>query len=291
MSRVVLFSKDSGYNSVKGVKRLRGGIGKLGPEVKKYNAFGTDAVSQAVLSSHDFVNTIYGGNSSVSPNYYPLVLNWPTIGSGEFQRVGSRINLRAIRFKGWITLSSTQATQVRWRMVLFRLEVPVGADLQIDQVTYLSQYSNADIVVPSTSFDSDTYASFARHNFYKKFKNVDNKDFKAKVFASGVLPATSNCKRMTFNLTGNMGSNQMNLTTASSSTNVIVKKQENNFGYIPLDVSVKINDNVDCDKGLRRYFVCFECDCGYGYSDWMAPLQSRPSMLVNCYARAYFTEE
>lgn len=291
MSRVVLFSKDSGYNSVKGVKRLRGGKSKLGPEVKKYNAFGTDALTQSTLTSHDFVNTIYGGTPTVSPNYYPLVLNWPTIGSGEFQRVGSRINLRAIRFKGWITLSSTQATQVRWRMVLFRLEVPVGADLDVDQVTYLSQYSNADIVVPSSSFDSDLYASFARHNFYKKFKNVDNKDFKAKVIASGVLPSSANVKKLQFSLLGNMGQQQIGLSTASQTTNVIVKKHENNFGYLPLDVSVKINDNVDCDKGLRRYFVCFECDCGYGFSDWLAPLQSKPSMLVNCYARAYFTEE
>lgn len=291
MSNVVVFSKDSGYNRTKGVKRLRGERGKIGPEVKKYNAFQTDAVAQALLTSHDFVNNLTSSSTTVHTNYYPVVLNWPTIGSTDYQRVGSRINFRAIRFKGWITLSPTQAIQVRWRMVLFRLEVPVGASLGLDPSTYLSQYENADINVPTNLQDYDGVASWCRHNFYKKFKNVDNKDFKAKVIASGVLPSTANVKKLQFTLTGNVAGNASTLYTSTAASNAIIKKHANNYGYLPFDVTVKINDNVDCDKGLRRYFLVFECDNGYGFSDSVAPLSVQSSILVNCYARAYFTDD
>ena len=106
--------------------------------------------------------------------------------------------MRAIRFKGWITLSPTQCAQIRWRMVLCRCDIPPGFTWTMDQQRYLRQFTNSDSTIPSSTFDQAAWTTWSRHNFYKKFKNVANKDFKAKVIASGVLPPTMSYKRCIF---------------------------------------------------------------------------------------------
>lgn len=291
MSKVIVFSKQSGANRVKGVKRLRGDASKMGPEVKKYNAFETGANQQALLTSHDFVNVVHGNSVSTSVNYYPMYLNWPTIGNTDHQRVGSRINLKAFRFKGWITLQPNQLTQIRWRMVLCRLDIPANVTVGFAQERYLRQYTNSDFTLPSTTFDQTTYMTWARHNFYKKFKDVSNKDFKAKVIASGVLPPTSTYKKMYMHLSGSIAGQNASLITMSADPAYVMNVHAANAGYLPFDVTVKINDNIDCDKDLRRYYIVLECDTGYGWNDTGTPVGTNPGILINCYARTYFTDE
>lgn len=290
MSKVVVFSKESGVNRVKGVKRLRGGRPNPGPEVKKYNAFESGTTEQGLLTSHDFVNNVHGNGPAQSVNYYPMYLNWPHMGSTDYQRIGARINLKAFRFKGWITLSATQLSQIRWRMVLCRVDIPSNVTFGFDQAKYLRQYTNSDFTLPSTTFNAETYSSWARHNFYKKFKDVSNKDFKAKVIASGTLPATTSYSKVYLHMTGTVSGSNAVLGTTVASPSYIIGAHGSNVGYLPFDVTVKVNDNVDCDKDLRRYYLVFECDTGYGWNDVGTAVQSEVGMLINCYARTYFTD-
>lgn len=279
----VVFDKQAGYNFVKGKKRMRGGVKDVGPEVKKYNCW---YGSGNQLVSMDFVNNLTGGSAGTTVSYSPRAISWPTVGTAGDQRIGNRIYFRAIRLKGWITVAPDQLMAIRWRMVLCRMDIPTGA-YTMNATNYLSQFVNSDVNVP-TVWNQEAWASFSRHNFYKKFKNVENKDFKAKVIAGGVLPPTNTYSKLSFGLSGTIGNQTTTLST--SSTSYTIGMHSSNYGYLPLDVTVAINDNVDCSANLRRYFVVFETDVGYGWTDAGAASASEVGMLVNCFCRGYFTD-
>lgn len=291
MSKVIVFNKQAGVNRVRGVKRFRGDKGKPGPEIKKYNCLASEELAQTTLTSYDFVNNIRPSASDLNPAYLPVAINWPLDGSRPEQRIGSRITLNAIRFKGWVSPHSMQVVQIRWRLILFRIDGLPGATFNMDQAGYIQQWSNGDDTLPGATFNLQTYGSYCRHNFYKKFKNVDNKDFKAKVIAQGCLPPQADYKRLQLQLTGTIAGNQAVMSTVNAANpSFLISPGQENFGYMPIDVTVKINDTVDCEKNLRRYFVVLESDVGYGWSTAGAPQNGSAGMVINMYARAYFTD-
>lgn len=280
----VVFDKQAGFNYTKGKKRMRGEIVK-GSEVKKWNAlYGSSAT---VNLSYDFVNVLTGYQVGVATAWRPQAIQWPAQGTSLAHRIGNKINFLGIRFKGWITLAPDQLKQIRWRLVLCRLDIPRG-NLDFTTVAYLSQFQNADTNVPS-SFNVDTFETFCRHNFYKKFKDPTNKDFKMKVIASGCLPATNVYQKMTINMDGSIAGQAAILTTGTRS-NYITGLHSGNVGYLPLDVSVAINDTIDCFTNLRQYYVVLEADCGYGWTDQGSASDTQVGLLMNFMSRGYFTD-
>lgn len=280
---VIVFDKDSGANFVKGRKRMRGQPNS-GPEIKKWNCIS----NTNSYTSYDFVNNITSG-TGVYTNFSPVRLQWPPVGDVTGQRVGSRINFLGLRIKGWITLAANQLKQIRWRLVLARWDQAFDTGQLYNAPAYLKQFCNSDSNVPQ-AFDVSRYESYCRHNFYKKFKDVANKSFKTKVLASGVLPATTTYSKMTLNLTGTVSGSAATLNSNSLTPSYVLGMHSGNIGYLPFDVKVRINDNVDCQQDLRRYFLVLECDCGYGWADDGAATSGSPGMILNIYTRGYYTD-
>lgn len=282
----VVFDKTRGDNYTRGKKRMRGGDIIRGSEVKKWNAlYGSSAV---INTSYDFVNNVLGAASGTATNFRPQEIVWPSQGASASQRVGNRINFKALRLKGWITLAPDQLKQIRWRLVLCRLDLPAGT-VTFDANAYLSQFINADTNVP-TSFDQTRLNTFTRHNFYKKFKNVENDDFKCKVLASGCLPPTNEYKKMHIYLSGTVAGQGAQLTTGTINPAYITNLHTENCGYLPIDVTVAINDTIDVAVGNRRYFLVLEADCGFGWTNEGSASGTEIGLLLNFFARGYFTD-
>lgn len=280
----IVFDKQAGACYTKGKKRMRGGDIIRGPEVKKWNALlGSTATPP---TSYDFVNNVIGRSSGTATNFYPQDILWPSVGTGANQRIGNRIDFKALRLKGWITLAADQLNQIRWRLVLCRLDIPAGS-VTFNANNYLSQFVNSDTNVPTT-FDQTRINTFCRHNFYKKFKNVENKDFKCKVIASGCLPPTNEYKKLFLGLTGTVGGSTSVLTSTSESH--ITNVHTENCGYIPIDVTVVINDTIDCAVGNRHYYLVLEADHGFGWTNQGTASGSEIGLLLNFYARGYYTD-
>lgn len=280
----VVFDKQAGACYTKGKKRMRGGDIIRGSEVKKWNAL--SGSSSLPSASYDFVNNVLGRTTGTATNFYPQEILWPTQGSGMNNRIGNRINFKALRLKGWITLAPDQLKQIRWRLVLCRLDIP-AATVTFDAAAYLSEFINSDNNVPTT-FNVTTLNTFCRHNFYKKFKNVENRDFKCKVIASGCLPPTNQYKKLYLSLTGTVGGSTSVLTSTSESH--ITDLHTENVGYIPIDVTVAINDTIDVALGTRHYYLVLEADCGFGWTNQGTASGSEIGLLLNFYARGYFTD-
>ena len=282
---VVYFDKERGANYTKGKKRMRGDYSSS-PEIKKWNGF----LGNAGMTSVDFVNNVIPGSGTFG-NFQPCRIQWPQVGASPGFRIGNRIKFLGFRLKGWITLAADQLKQIRWRIVLVRLDLPAG-NLTFDAAAYLSQWVNPDASVPTT-WNHERWESYCRHNFYKKFKDVSNTSFKTKVLASGVLPPTITYSKMYFNLSGTIANSNALLTTGSgpgSTPSYIMGVHSGNSGYLPIDVKVKLNDNVDCQTDMRRYFVVLESDCGYGWTNEGAASSNQTGMIVNMYSRCYFTD-
>lgn len=279
---VVYFDKQRGANFTKGKKRMRGDMNST-PEIKKWNGF----MGNNAFTGVDFTNLLIAPSGSFAA-YQPARIQWPNAGASPAFRVGSRINFLGMRIKGWITLAADQLKQIRWRLVLVRLDTLVG-DLQFNASNYLSQWQNSDISVPTT-FDVSRFESFCRHNFYKKFKDVANSSFKTKVIASGVLPPTNTYQKMVISLAGQTGQSATYLTTRNDIASYIMGVHSGNIGYLPIDVKVRINDTVDCVQDTRRYYIVLETDCGYGWTDEGGQSGTEAGMIANVYSRCYFTD-
>ena len=132
---VVYFDKVRGANFTKGKKRMRGDA-TSGPEVKKWNGF----KGGAAYTSVDFVNNVVAGSGTFG-SFSPARISWPASGAGQGFRVGNRINFLGMRLKGWITLAPDQLKQIRWRLVLVRLDTFVG-DLTFNAA--VSEFVNCD---------------------------------------------------------------------------------------------------------------------------------------------------
>lgn len=280
---VVYFDKTSGANYTRGRKRMRGDSNNA-PEVKKWNGL----MGNIGVSSIDFTNMVSAPSGSVGV-YQPARIAWPPAGStADGYRIGSKITFLGIRFKGWVTLAADQLKQIRWRLLLVRLDLPAG-NMNFDAAAYLSQFKNSDSSVP-TSWDASRFESWGRHNFYKKFKDVANTSFKTRVIASGVLPPTNEYKKMHIALAGTTGQNQTYLQTRADNVSYVMGVHSGNIGYLPIDIKVKLNDTVDCVQDMRRYYVVLETDCAYGWTDEGVPSATEAGMIINMYSRCYFTD-
>lgn len=280
---VVIFDKSSGANFTRGKKRMRGDIIR-GPEIKKWNAFNGGNAYVSV----DFANLISVA-SPVFGCYQPCRIQWPSLGTGAGARIGTRINFLGFRLKGWLTLAATQLKAIRWRLMLVRMDMPNGT-YTFDAASYLGQFSNADTSIPS-SFVQANYETFCRHNFYKKFKDVSNTVFKTKVIASGSLPATNEYKKFYTHLMGTYDGKQILLGSSTAYPGYIMGVHSSNVGYIPIDVTVKLNDTVDCVEDQRRYYIVLETDCGYGWNDEGVPNGTVAGFTANMYCRGYYTDD
>lgn len=245
-------------------KRMPGANHVNKPEVKAYDPF-HNAADVGVFSSIDIPNmtcipaaqqTVFHGAN------FPIALSHPILGDEANERIGNRYFLKFLKFKGNIYVRRTNPWTARWRLVLIRTSnVPTATF--VDQYYTFYQQANMTTQGDLSASNAAQVNSHAVHNFYKKMTEpANNKIFRRKVICSGVVPSIFNhTSSNQVALSGNPGlTKTITVTTPGINGNAAM--------YLPINVTVKCNDNIDATTD--RYWLVFENDVGIGFDFTMA---------------------
>lgn len=288
MGKKIAFTTDDATGIVKGRKRLRGDS-RQKPEVKKYNPFSLGNITKSItLFNCNWSNQLAGYNY---PVFYPVALAYPSTGDLSNERVGNKIYLKYLRFQGYFQLYNYMVCPVRWRLCLLRVDFNSDVTVTVNQNWYLNHFLFVDTTAQTPSTSAIDCLSWSRHNFYKKVKDVNDKTYKRKVIASGFFPVVCDHKNYDGQFVGTMGNNPMSGTYESNGYNA--SHAEQIYGFAPLDVTVKLYDNIDCGRNLRRYYLVFETDNCIGYSTTLTPSvgnSAESTFILSCHCLAYFTD-
>lgn len=282
-------------------KRMPGANHVNKPEVKAYDPF-HNVAEVGVFSSIDICNMTcvpIAAQNAVKGSNFPISLDHPVLGEEANERIGNRYFLKFLKFKGDIYIRRTNPWTAHWRLVLVRTSnVPVATFL--DQ--YYTFYQQADLTTQGdlSALDATRVMSHATHNFYKKMTEpANNKIFRRKVIASGVVPSIfEHTSSNQYALSGNPGL----IKTVTMTTPRITM---NSAMFLPINVTVKCNDNVDVTTD--RYWIVFENDIGVGFDYSMAWNITNNGLTANSclsdenvdwrvfganfYCKAYFTDK
>ena len=303
----IYFSGTSGKVIAKKRKRVKGANHVKKAEIKYYNPLVTmgdpatrNNYGSVMMSNIFYPNTTGFPNASTRfSSWVPYPLHFPDIGSNYWEMIGDKMKLKWLRFKGYIQMTKLCISAVNWRLVLYRREQPedlfgdaptlnAKADAILDAV-----YDNVEHFV-----NAEDVTTVARHNYYKKIKDVTKTTVKRKVIASGSMPITNTPQ----------GSNSRTIGATSGinetfSADIIASPLGPK--YMPLDITVVCNDWIR--KGVCQYYIVLETDHCYGIDIPAARNQSTgvsavfPSVQVsdgwgqsmfflNFFVRAYFVD-
>lgn len=276
----ILFNSSSGRNFSKKRKRMPGTDMTLKPEMKVYDGFRPGSGAD-VFGEHIWTNLVSLDESpdERSLSWTPFTIDPPLSGTGVNQRIGSKYVLRFLKFKGYITLYKRCPMPVSWRLVLYRHTDATAAVLS--RSGYLDFFSKKVMNVPD---DTQEWKEWTIYNYYMKVLRSDvSSEFRRKVIASGTLPAGSQVFKYDFN------PSKKPFNTAED------------FGgsealFVPVDVSVQVNDLIDPDT--TRYGIVIETDNGVGY-DIDSVARDTPDITLNVadqvfelqiFCKAYFQD-
>lgn len=255
-------------------KRVRGKIGN--PSKKPELKFCNVAILGDKYSIFN-INGVAARNIEVAGVWRPYPLNWPAVGAGSDQRIGKRIRVKYLRLKGFVASSPYLIQQVRYRIVLYRTKKHFSEDDGVTEVydedwkhLIYNNYHTLD------SADSAVIQRDTVHNFYMSFidqQNMKDTDCKRRILIKGLLKPREdigNYSNSSATITGTMGNQSIALTrsTFTSSGKFIkhfaadINTVENMEAYFPIDLTVDLNDNVDCEE--YRYVIMVESDVGIG---------------------------
>nr|AIY31262.1 hypothetical protein [Dromedary stool-associated circular ssDNA virus] len=296
MPNTVSFQVGTAYTKKR--KRMPGTNNVNKAEIKQWNprSFGEGNTYNGVNIWNVLDKTLWSVVNSSS--WLPRPIYMPTQGSGSYQRIGSKIFLKYLRFKGYISVFWRNLIGVRWRLRLLRCdnylfkEVTDGTTAQAAIIQYLDLLKNHEH--PTSGSEEWSVASTVwdncRHNFYKSVKDVNDRNvIRSKVIASGYIPVSAPAELVTLGgaLTGNAAGA---ITLSGYNTTYDI----NNTRYaMPLDVKVKCNDYVD--DSVSYYYV-LETDCGIGISytsanGAYASLATAGALFqLSFFIRGYFTD-
>lgn len=260
-------------------KRIRGKVGDPAkhPELKMINGFTT----QQATNMYAGVN-IYGTHpttSAVRTVWRPQILQWPVVGAQSYERIGKRIRVKMIRLKGCLLVSPFLIMQVRWRIVLNRCL----KNYEMENQTEVEKYDMNWVKENYMNFHSMTYSSVqdqqeaAYLNYYATFfskEAIEARELKRRILVKGVMNPAADI--------GNYASENTSVTGTIGDTNVVlnvgaqrfegkfqhhvsgegINAPVNMYAAFPIDVTVEMNDNVDCE--LYRYILQIETDTVVG---------------------------
>lgn len=284
-------------------KRVKGADHHLRNEVKQYNPFvSVSSVNRNNYGSF-YISNIYYPNKTGEQyesvkygSWDPIMLHDPDPGAGSAEAIGNQYFLKYLRFKGYINVSDGCYRDVSWRLVLYRSNngklVPDSAQLPNTRADAILShcYKATELFTNASSTNPDV--AIARHNFYKKIVNVDNKDtFSKKIIASGTVPQT---------WTGQWTSTHALGATSGMSHGFYSDFQiGDGRRYIPLDIKVTCNDWVKKEEVF--YYIVLETDSikGLNISDPTnaaligaseSDVYAKSMFVFNFYCRAYFID-
>ena len=166
-------------------KRMRGKIGNpsAAPELKTHNLLRADVDTAQTFYDLTICKGVY--TNSANGVWYPLVCNWPTVGTSAHQRIGNKIRVKLLRLKGYVAYSPYLITQVRYRIVLYRTK----HFQNFTHTQFIAPMYNAFIDIHNAG-DTDAKQRAAATNFYMSFFNKDymqQNEIKRRVLFRGMI--------------------------------------------------------------------------------------------------------
>lgn len=281
-------------------KRMNGTNNVKKAEIKQWNPRGPNELDGygGVKMSNLLTRTLNLVTSSSS--WLPQRIYMPSVGAASYQRIGKRIFLKYLRFKGYVMVYQKMIVGVRWRLRLLRTDNYVfttPADAQRAQeaiIQYLQLYRNNETyAIGEASWDNaNSIRTISTHNYYKTIKNVDNNNImSSKIIASGYIPYGERDVRVKYE--GSLTGNSAGVISLSGFQHYNSSFDGGRY-CIPLDVKVKCNDYVN-DEDVRYYYVLeTDCGCGINYSADGEPFTTmataNPLFEVSFFIRGYFTD-
>lgn len=280
-------------------KRVRGKVGDPSkhPELKKVNGFFN---SELQADNGDWIIGAYWPSGTTKRLWYPMPLEWPSHGTGSAQMVGKRIRVKMLRLKGFVLSSPFLIMQVRWRIVLYRCLKSFVNSTETYNMNWVSY--NYKKWYDMTSTDTGALQLAAWQNYYASFfdqEAINRRELKRRILVKGVLNPNEdigNYRNALHEITG--GSNTLNVLPYYS-TGVYQRHFEaqdvgnamNMKSAFPIDVTVEMNDNVDCDQ--YRYILQIESDTVMGQTDQgaFATSQANANFIFYLVPQIYFTDE
>lgn len=259
-------------------KRIRGKVGDPSkhPELKMINGFNLGPATM-----YTGVN-IYGTHpvtSAVKTVWSPHMLQWPAVGAESYERIGKRIRVKMLRLKGCLLVSPFLIMQVRWRIVLNRClknyELVSGTEVEKYDMDWVKEnYMNFH---PMTYSAVEQQQEAAYLNYYATFfskEAIEARELKRRILVKGVMNPASDIGNYTAenaSVTGTIGDTNVVLTVGGHGyegrfqhhiAGQGINAPVNMYAAFPIDVTVEMNDNVDCE--LYRYVLQIETDTVIG---------------------------
>lgn len=300
-----------GQGQVSKRKRVKGKIGDPNqkPELKFCSCIDNSATGNYGCI---YVPGIHGqstGGGQTNPQVWrPYYLQWPNEGTDFDERIGRRIKVKYLRIKGFATSSPYLIDQVRWRLVLYRTKKHykevAGSTAELYDMEWLYDLYRKKYNLENGT-DSEAQLAAVQMYYMSFFNplNMKDDDTKRRILMKGIFNPQAdigNYKVPLHNITGNSGAGTAQLAVTAHViqgymqrhfTGVDVGHVANMNCSFPIDLTVTLNDNVDCTE--YRYVLVFETDCIIGQS----PLgefdrtSANANYIFGIVAQIYYTDD
>lgn len=300
MPTVAFLNSDSGFSAAKKRKRMPGTNARTKKEMKQCNwvyARGPDTLTRAGYNAISIMNSAVQHANTVYASYQWIKMQFPSAGVGYEQAIGRKIFAKYARFKGYIQVTGFNPAQINWRMYLMRTQDAELPDTSEGKNELLwNNWEPYDNATPSVS---QRFLA-CKHNFYKSVRNVEaTKNIDLKVIASGCIPRMDHGGSRVGIAVGDTAFTQ---TTYNSTcqpyiygTNPAAVVNGPFMGCYPLDVKVKLNDNIP--YGSVDYWIMIAVDNPLsrtlqadGTNLW-SDSSDHASAIFNFFARLYFYDD
>lgn len=302
-----------GQGQVSKRKRVKGKIGDPNdkPELKFCSCIDNGAT---VTYGNVYIPGVHGtstldARSSNSPQVWrPYWLQWPQEGTDFDERVGRRIKVKYLRIKGYATSSPYLIDQVRWRLVLYRTKrnfitvagsLVEGYPMEWVYDLYRKTYNLEDA---TTSEAQLAAVNMYYMSFFNPLNMKDN-DTKRRILMKGMFNPQSdigNYKVPQHAITGSSGAGTAAMSVAGYTATGYMQRHFGgvDIGHVanmnasfPIDLTVTLNDNVDCSE--YRYVLMIETDCIIGQTP-LGEFDRDPSnanYIFSLVAQIYYTDD
>lgn len=165
----------SDYTSTRNKKRARvkGTSIDNRPEIKTWNAgFNEDYYPTSLIMVNPCLRISTNDKSTGWGSWCPLPLMMPVSGTNASQHIGKKINIKWLRFKGYVRSYQRLFAPTRWRLVLYRTDFPMGLATGAQSENKLAPlWINFEDPLRISQV-GDIHKRCA-HNFYKLIKDVE----------------------------------------------------------------------------------------------------------------------
>lgn len=288
-----------GEGKVSARKRLRGKIGNpsTAPEIKSCNMTLANPAPISYFNSFSPLG-VYAPGGGLGCVWNPYQLHWPAVGAENYQRIGKKIRVRYLRFKGFVASSPFLIQQVRYRFVLYRVKHRANYNMAWQAGLY------RHFVNPDNAQDVGSLQDAVAHDYYLSYfdpEKMKEQDCKRRVLFKGLLKPSEDVPNYVipaqntpyFKISTELGTDIDGMSwgeTPNETVGLISRRAQYNINcendtrfvgvfqkhvsdrplitpvnakaFFPIDFVVNMNDNINCEE--YDYVFVVESDLGVG---------------------------